>query len=62
MPFFLSHIFRGVYRNFAEGANLGYLKKGGAAASSVRGSTGRQCLKISLVILRVLRLTDGGGG
>ena len=47
---------KAVCRNFAKGgrggANLGYLKKGGAATSSVRGSTGRQCLKNSLIILR----------
>ena len=36
---------------------------GGAAASSVGGSTGRQCLKISLVILRGGETdTSGGGG
>ena len=41
---------------YKGGENLGYLKKRGATtASSVRGSTGRQGLKISLVILR------GGG-
>ena len=53
-------------QKFCKGeANLGYFTKkgGGAAASSVRGSTGRQCLKISLVILRGggAILTQGGG-
>ena len=49
-------------QKFCKGwANLGYLKRGGVSASSVKGSTGRQCLKISLVILREARLTQGGG-
>ena len=34
-----------------------FFKRGGAAVGSVRGSTGRQCFKISLVNLR-----GGGGG
>ena len=41
-------------QKFSKGVtNLGYFKKReGAAASSIWGSTGRQCLKISLVFLR----------
>ena len=44
----------GLYAEILQGGGeLGVFKKeGGAAASSARGSTGRQCLKISLVILR----------
>ena len=39
-----------------------FKKEGGISASSVKGITGRQCLKISLVILKGARLTQGGGG
>ena len=43
----------GLYAEILQrGGELGVLKKeGGAAASSVRGSTGRQCLKITLRLL-----------
>ena len=55
-----------VCRNFATGGRTwGILKRGGggATARSVRRSTGRQCLKISLVILRGGEIdTRGGGG
>ena len=37
------------------GVNLGYLKRGGRSCKQRQGSTGRQCSKISLIILR------GGG-
>ena len=54
-------------RKFAKGEGGGelgvFFKRGGAAVGSVRGSTGRQCFKISLVNLRRgggVRLTQGG--
>ena len=39
------YIYTGLYAEILQrvGVNLGYLKKRGASASSVRGSTGRQC-------------------
>ena len=71
LVFLLTHspittTFRAVCRNFATGRRTwGILKKRGrdaAVSSVVRGSTGRQCLKISLVILREGEIDTGGGG
>ena len=45
-------------QKFCKGGQLGVFKKrGGAAASSVRGSTGRQCLNVL-----VDNFKGGGGG
>ena len=56
----------GLYAEISQRGRTGdiFFKRGGGGRSckQCQGETGRQYLKISLVILRGARLTQGGGG